>query len=174
MIEYLRRCDTLDKKKSAQQQPQPVQQQLPVAEVYHDCVESFEDECVEAANFSQNRTNSQRGRGGNMVTQGRGGTGSRGHSTRGSNNSNQNSGNNQNKNSNNKGNRKNALCFYCRKPNHMQAKCSARIRDNQPCLTPQGTPYWPKSNSAAASSTVNMTAEEQQEQQQFSVFQLEV
>jgi hypothetical protein len=172
MVEYLRRCETLEKKKSAQQQPQVVQQQLPVAEVYHDCVESLEDEHVEAANFSQNRPNSQGGRGGNTTTRGRGNNNNRGQSTRGGNN--QSSGNNQRNNSNNRGNRKTALCFYCRKPNHVQAHCAARIKDNQPCLTPQGKQYWPNSNSAANHSTVNMTTEEQKEQQQFSVFHLEV
>jgi hypothetical protein len=44
------------------------------------------------------------------------------------------------------------LCIYCRKPNHSQERCTARIRDNQPCLTPKGEAYWPEKVAAAAKS----------------------
>jgi hypothetical protein len=165
MIEYLRKCEDLDRKKSTGQQPQqPPAHPVPPAAGIHKVAEEDID-----ANYSYNRGNF-RGRGNNN-NRGRGNNGQRGQSTRGG-NSNNNRGNTSN--TSNQDASKIKLCLYCRKPYHDQEKCFTRIKDNQPCLSQKGIPYWPKSDSAAATSSDAKMANEEQQQQAFSVFQLEV
>ena len=43
----------------------------------------------------------------------------------------------------NSGERKPLFCVYCRKNNHQQEKCFARIKDKAPCVTLDGTRYFP-------------------------------
>ena len=55
-------------------------------------------------------------------------------------------------NSNNSG----KTCIFCRKPNHIQDFCRARISQNAPCIDNQGKTYWPKvhANEEISSSSV--------------------
>ena len=48
--------------------------------------------------------------------------------------------NSTNANTNNSG----KTCIFCRKPNHIQDFCRARISQNAPCIDNQGKTYWPK------------------------------
>ena len=41
------------------------------------------------------------------------------------------------------GERKPLFCVYCKKNNHQQEKCFARIKDNSPCVRQDGTAYFP-------------------------------
>ena len=43
----------------------------------------------------------------------------------------------------NSGERKPLFCVYCKKSNHQQEKCFARIKDNSPCVRNDGTSYYP-------------------------------
>lgn len=57
--------------------------------------------------------------------------------------------NNYKPNFNNKGNNQannsgQKYCIYCKFNNHGQDECRRRIRDNPPCRTAAGKPYWPK------------------------------
>ena len=79
-----------------------------------------------------------------------------------------------NNNSSQNNSRKKTFCIYCRKPNHDQEKCYSRIRDNQPCVSPKGNPYWPKNVNAAASPATEQVARGEEEQSAFSVFLNEV
>ena len=47
-------------------------------------------------------------------------------------------------------------CIFCRKPNHIQDFCRARISQNAPCIDSQGKTYWPKvhANEEISSSSV--------------------
>jgi hypothetical protein len=58
-------------------------------------------------------------------------------------------------NTNNFGN-SGKMCIFCRKPNHVQDFCRARISQNAPCIDNQGKTYWPKvqANEEISSSSV--------------------
>jgi hypothetical protein len=60
--------------------------------------------------------------------------------------------NSTNANTNNSG----KTCIFCRKPNHIQDFCRARISQNAPCIDNQGKTYWPKvhANEEISSSSV--------------------
>ncbi len=36
------------------------------------------------------------------------------------------------------------FCYFCKRYNHPQEKCCARIQENQPCTDKQGRKYWPR------------------------------
>ena len=48
------------------------------------------------------------------------------------------------------------ICIFCRKPNHIQDFCRARISQSAPCIDGQGRTYWPKvhANEEISSSSV--------------------
>ena len=64
--------------------------------------------------------------------------------------------NNQANNTNNTSNNSGKICIFCRKPNHVQDFCRARISQNSPCIDNQGKTYWPKvhANEEISSSSV--------------------
>ena len=116
IIDYLKKCDMIVRKNTV---VPPTTQQPTTASVAQDQV---------AANSTYNTSvpNRSSARGQFNNYQGRGNF----------NNSAQNKSTSQN--------RKTTICIYCRKPNHEQEKCYSHIKDNQPCVTPKGTPYWQK------------------------------
>jgi hypothetical protein len=145
IIDYLKKCDIVARKDGivpppAAQQPQPMAAPVDDLNINNTYSQSY---AAQARNSSRGNSNSNyRGRGGyNNSSRGqnnaRGQTNNyRGQSFRGQ---------NQNYRQNyNTGDRKPLICIYCKKPNHEQEKCFARIRDNQPCLSAKGTPYFPK------------------------------
>ena len=152
IIEYLKKCDTVARKDTIVRPP-PLQHPQPTPATFVSPVNDQQvDANVTCTNNGQNigsfrgRYNNARGRG------------------------NYNSARGQTSSYNNQ-NRKPNLCIYCRKPNHDQEKCNSRIRDNQPCLSPKGVPYWPKNVSAAAPPS---NTKEEEQQTTFSVFHNEV
>ena len=152
IIEYLKKCDTVARKDTIVRPP-PLQHPQPTPATFVSPVNDQQvDANVTCTNNGQNR-GSFRGRYNNA--RGRG---------------NYNSARGQTSSYNNQ-NRKPNLCIYCRKPNHDQEKCNSRIRDNQPCLSPKGVPYWPKNVSAAAPPS---NTNEEEQQTTFSVFHNEV
>lgn len=41
-------------------------------------------------------------------------------------------------------NKKGLICFYCKKPNHIQKNCKTRIRNKAPMVNSRGEPYTPR------------------------------
>lgn len=155
IIDYLKKCDMIARKNTVvpPTTQQPTTASVTPAPVAQEPVEANSTYNTSLPNRGSAST-STRGRFNNY--QGRGNF----------NNSAQNKTANQN--------RKTTFCIYCRKPNHEQEKCYSRIRDNQPCVSPNGNPYWPKNVNVNAAAPPAAKKEEEKEQSAFSVFHKEV
>ena len=153
IIDYLKKCDIVARKDGivpppAAQQPQPMAAPVDDLNINNTYSQSY---AAQARNSQRGNSNSNyRGRGGyNNSSRGQNNARGQSNNYRGQSFRGQNQTYRQNYNT---GDRKPLICIYCKKPNHEQEKCFARIRDNQPCLSAKGTPYFPKKVNSASDS----------------------